>query len=102
MKTYNKLVRDLIPQIIEATGQTPVTRNLTDKEYITELKRKLQEETNEYLESGEIMELCDIIEVVYALSEATDVGIDELHLLREKKAEANGKFKQKIYLESVF
>ena len=32
-RTYNKLVRDNIPDIIIANNETPVTRILTDEEY---------------------------------------------------------------------
>ena len=32
-KTYNKLVRDNIPNIIKSNGETPITRILTNEEY---------------------------------------------------------------------
>ena len=48
MRTYNKLVRDKIPEIIEGNGEKPVTRILNDEEYLKELNTKLQEEVNEY------------------------------------------------------
>ena len=34
MKTYHKLVRDRIPEIIEADGKTCVCETLSDEEYI--------------------------------------------------------------------
>lgn len=67
---YNKLVRDKIPEIILAQGEKPVTRVLEDAEYLACLEQKLREETAEYLESGKLDELADIMEVVYALCEA--------------------------------
>ena len=39
-----KLVRDKIPQIIIEDGRTPIVRNLSDEEYLSELDRKLNEE----------------------------------------------------------
>lgn len=44
MPTYNKLVRDRIPEIISATGKSFETRILEKDEYITELKKKGYEE----------------------------------------------------------
>ena len=48
MKVYNKLVRDKIPEIIEADGKTCKTKILSDEEYIAALETKLNEEVAEY------------------------------------------------------
>ena len=56
-KTYDKLVRDRIPEIIEKSGKSCAFRLLSDAEYIRLLDEKLQEELNEYRESGETEEL---------------------------------------------
>ena len=48
---YQKLVRDNIPAIIEKSGETCVTRKLSDKEYEDALVEKLQEEVKELLEA---------------------------------------------------
>ena len=43
MKTYNKLVRDKIPEIIAGdNGKTCVTRITADAEYLESLKTKIQ------------------------------------------------------------
>jgi len=70
MKIYNKLVRDNIPEIMIKNGAKPVTRILTEEEYLKELNKKLLEEVNEYLESGSIEELADIEEVIIAILNA--------------------------------
>ncbi|OLV16334.1 hypothetical protein BOO71_0012133 [Deinococcus marmoris] len=46
----------------------------------------------EYLESGEVLELADVLEVVYALAELDGVGRAELEDLRARKAEERGGF----------
>lgn len=51
MPTYNKLIRNKIPQIIKANGKTATTRILPEEEYIKELCKKTQEELTEYLEA---------------------------------------------------
>ena len=38
-RTYNKLVRDNIPNIIKSNGETPITRILTNEEYKQELEK---------------------------------------------------------------
>ena len=40
MKVHNKLVRDRIPEIIEATDKICVTHILSDEEYILALETK--------------------------------------------------------------
>ena len=51
VKTYNKLVRDLIPDVIAAGGGTCRTRVLDDSEYLTMLDAKLDEELLEALKA---------------------------------------------------
>lgn len=100
MKIFNKLVRDRIPEIIESKGEIPVTRVLSDEEYLQELKAKLQEEVSEYLEDQNAEELADIYEVVLALLDATGVSVGEFENIRTRKAAEKGVFRDKIYLES--
>ena len=97
---YNKLVRDKIPEIIEGQGETPVTRVLENEEYLACLEQKLREETAEYLESGELDELADILEVVYALSQARGHSRTDLEAAYERKRQARGGFEKRIFLIS--
>ena len=48
MKVYNKLVRDKIPEIIEADGKVCRTHILSNEEYIVALEAKLNEDVAEY------------------------------------------------------
>lgn len=43
-----KLVRDRIPEIIKTDGKNPITRVLSEDEYLQELDTKLNEEVAEY------------------------------------------------------
>lgn len=87
-----KLVRDNIPEIIMKDGHVPHTRVLSDEEYVKQLEIKLFEETNEYLESKDVEELADILEVIYAISQFKGVALSELESVRRNKAEKNGSF----------
>lgn len=94
-----KLVRDLIPQIIEADGKTPVIRIMDDEEYLCELERKLNEEVQEYMQDGSIEEMADVLEVLRAICIARGHTPEELENVRKKKAEKRGGFEKKIYWE---
>ena len=101
MKTYNKLVRDKIPEIIENNGEVPKTRILSDEEYLIELNKKLQEEIQEYLASYDIEELADLEEVLLAILDAKNLSHEEFENIRTRKVEKRGAFKNKIFLEST-
>lgn len=100
-KKSQKLVRDKIPEKILADGKKPVTRVLDDGEYLHELIEKLGEEVEEFIETPNVEELADIKEVIIALREALGIHAGELEDVRRKKAEQNGRFKKRIYLESI-
>ncbi|MDZ4196856.1 MAG: nucleoside triphosphate pyrophosphohydrolase [Candidatus Izemoplasmatales bacterium] len=101
MKTYNKLVRDLIPQLIAEDGRLPITRFLDEWEYVVELKRKLQEEVSEFIKSGDLEELIDIGEVIHAILAIEKVSVETYQRMRLEKKEARGGFEKRIFLESV-
>lgn len=101
MRIFNKLVRDNIPDICKSNGQIPKYEMLDDKKYKIELKKKLKEETREFLYSDNIEELADIVEVVEALAHANGSSFDEVMRIKEEKAVKNGKFEKKLYLKNV-
>lgn len=92
-----KLVRDKIPEIIEASGQMPITRILDRDEYLACLEAKLDEEVREFHESKEPEELADILEVVYALAAAHGCSREQLLDIYQKKNAARGGFEKRIY-----
>ena len=97
---YNKLVRDKIPAIIEANGQKPVIRILDQEEYIDSLEQKLDEEVQEFHKDKNLEELADILEVVYALTEAKGYTCKDLADVCDKKRDVRGGFRERIYLVS--
>ena len=99
MKIYNKLVRDKIEDIMIEKGAKPVTRILSNEEYLKELDKKLLEEVKEYLESKEVEELADIEEVIIAILEAKNISRENLEEIRQTKVKKRGAFKRKLFLE---
>lgn len=101
MKVYNKLVRDKIPQIIQNNNEKCNTKILNDEDYLKELNIKLQEEVNEYLQSGEIEEIADIEEVLRAIIDLKKVAYSDFEKIRINKVAKRGAFKNKIFLIST-
>lgn len=101
MKVYNKLVRDKIPEIIEADGKVCRTHILSNEEYIVALEAKLNEEVAEYQADKNLEEMADVLEVLQAICLARGYNLGELEAMRAKKAEERGEFKEKIFLEYV-
>ena len=100
MTVYNKLVRDKIPEMIRSQGETPRIRILEQEEYTACLEAKLDEEVSEYHKERNLEELADILEVVYALAEDLGHTRQELEAAYERKHEARGGFRDRIFLIS--
>lgn len=100
-KTYHKLVRDRIPEIIEADGKTCVTEILSDEQYLEMLDTKLTEELIEYQESKSLEELADLLEVIQAVVVARGWTWGQLEQIRQEKAAQRGGFEKKILLKEV-
>lgn len=98
---YRKLVRDNIPNICIENNQKPKYRVLNDNEYKIALSKKLKEETKEYIRSGDTEELADILEVVEAIAVAQGSTFEDVLKIKETKANKNGKFEKKYFLDSV-
>ncbi len=103
MKTivYNKLVRDRIPEIIRAQGNTCVTDILSQEDYLAMLDAKLTEELAEYHQDQTIEELADLLEVLRACALARGWTLEELENIRAEKTARRGSFQQRIFLKEV-
>lgn len=99
MQTYNKLVRDNMPDRIIAKGEECLFHTATEEEYRAKLREKFLEEWQEYLVSGSSDELADILEVVEALGLLTGDSFENLLEKKLKKKEERGGFEKRIILE---
>lgn len=98
---YNKLIRDRIPEVIKKKGKACEVRTLNPEEYLFYLNKKLQEELDEYIQSGDITELMDLTEVIYSIVTLKGLTQSEFETLRLEKRAARGGFDKKLLLVSV-
>lgn len=81
-QVYDKLVRDKIPEIIEANGEKPVTRVLDDAEYWEYLLKKDQEELEEVREASSLLEskkeLADKLELIRTMAIYNGFSLDDI------------------------
>ena len=98
---FHKLVRDRIPEIIEADGKICDWETLSDTDYLRLLEEKLSEELGEYQQSKSLEELADLLEVIQAVLKARGWTWEELEQVRAEKAAKRGGFEKKILLKAV-
>ena len=101
MKTYNKLVRDRIPEIIKRDGKKCSYREIDGYVFLKALDKKFLEEFKEFKKSRSIEELADIIEILYEYMIFFCFDDMEVESKRKEKFAKNGGFKNKIFLEDV-
>ncbi|HRY91257.1 MAG TPA: nucleoside triphosphate pyrophosphohydrolase [Candidatus Gracilibacteria bacterium] len=104
-KTYNKLIRDRIPEVIRSHGKLPNYRELNREDYREALKEKLLEEAIE-LKKAESMEdmineISDVMEILDAVIEEFGINRDEVIIKKLSKKEERGAFTKKLFLEYV-
>ena len=100
-KSYQKLVRDRIPEIIVSSGRACVTEILSDEDYLQMLDAKLDEELAEYHADQNIEELADLMEVIRACAVARGYTVEDLEQVRVEKVTKRGGFEKKILLKEV-
>ncbi len=99
--THNKLIRDRIPDIIQAAGQEYAIETMTEEEFHQALRVKLVEEAQEASAAAStelLAELADLFEVMDSLMVA--YGIDRDAVLTEQKRRQieRGGFSRRIRL----
>lgn len=94
---HNKLVRDRIPDIIEANGEIAEFRTLTGDELSKLKETKLHEEFAEYLQDKSFEEAADLLEIIISQLEDKNPDMDSetvletiLTALRKKKLYRGG------------
>ncbi|MPM61171.1 hypothetical protein SDC9_108027 [bioreactor metagenome] len=97
-ESNHKAVRDRIPEILRSSGKDCAVKELSDHDFLVELENKLEEELAEYLESKEVEELSDLLEVIYRIAELRGFSKEVLESLRSKKRQERGGFDKNLIL----
>lgn len=99
--TVNKLVRDLVPALVEKDKFNFIT--LSDDDYKKELINKLKEEITELTQalknddiSAKLEEMADVLEVMSCIAKAHEIDNSLLFAKAEEKRKNNGSFLAKI------
>jgi len=100
-QTYNKLVRDRIPEIITAEGRRCAIETMSEAEYQQALLTKLVEEAQEVAGASQekrAAELADLYEVIEALVQATGLNEGDIRALQAQRRQERGGFEKRIKL----
>ena len=99
--TYNKIVRDRIPEIIEQSGKRARFVRVSPEQALAGLSEKLVEEAAEFRESGEAEELADVLEVIHGILYHRGLSMEEVERIRLKKRGERGGFLEGVRLLEV-
>lgn len=98
---HNKLVRDLIPEIISQAGRECEVKTMLQSEYYQALLNKLVEEAKEAAEAKPanlVEELADIYEVIDAILINLEIDKSLVLAKQEQKRKEKGGFSKKLRL----
>ena len=98
MTTFDKAIRDKIPEIIQKDGHSCNIQTLSDEKFLVQLEKKLSEEVTEYENDKNPEELADILEVVYRIAQLQGISKEELEKIRIKKLQDRGGFEKNLFL----
>ena len=96
-----KLVRDLIPEIIELSGKVPITCQVSGPDLIAALRVKAKEEVDELFEAEHqhlLEEIADVYEVLRALVVSENHTWSEIEEIAKDKRIKRGGFTEGLWL----
>lgn len=102
MKSYDKLVRDNIPDMIKKSGKQCDIDIIKDDRILEYLYVKLHEEIFELLDSENLDEIADVLEVVFSIGKRYGFTEDEMLIKRNEKKSQSGGFENHILLKNVY
>ena len=98
---HKKLIRDKIPQIIEAAGDRYEARVMGKAEFEKELKRKLVEEASELVKTSRkdlLNEMADVLELLKSIANFYKIDFKFLEEKQVQKRRERGGFEKRLFL----
>lgn len=98
---YDKLIRDLIPQHIEASGKDYQVEAMEEDEFRQALRDKLVEEATEAAEASPeslVTELADLLEVMDVLMQAEGLTREQVEQEQARRRQDRGGFERRLKL----
>src|SRR5580704_4180175 len=95
-----KLVRDLIPEIMKRRGQKATFYIAEEEEFLKLLGEKLIEEVHEFIQNPSKEEMADILEVLETFKEIKKYSSQEIENTRLEKKKSTGGFHNKVILKN--
>ena len=102
MKVYDKLIRDRIPEIIEASGSKCEVEVVSDEVALEYLYKKLGEEVDELLSDKNLDEIADIMEVLFAIGKKFGYSENDVLGRRNEKRDSRGCFDDNLILKKTY
>ena len=99
--TYDKLVRDKIPEIIRAEGRQCVVESMSEEGYLVALLEKLVEEAVEAKQSDPshlLTEFADILEVMQSILAVQGTEWSSVVETQESRRSERGGFEKRLKL----
>ena len=101
LPSKGKLVRDLIPEIIESSGKVPITCRVSGPDLFAALRVKAREEVDELFEAERqqlLEEIADVYEVLRALVACENHTWNEIEEIAKRKRGERGGFEDGTWL----
>ena len=88
-----KLIRDKIPELAKKEKQViNYATAENDELYVALLRNKFAEEASEFLNTGDVSELADVLTVLKAIVKATGISEEDFDKVYQEKLKTNGGF----------
>ena len=103
-RTYNKLIRDRIPEIIRADGKRCEVEVMGHEAYREALRAKILEEAEEVATAGDGQlgeEVADLLEVLDALCAVYGLDPDAVRQTQQRRRMERGAFERRLRLLRV-
>lgn len=99
--TYNRLVRDRIPDIIESMGNIPVWQELDEGGFAVALLETLVRSSERFAQTESLESLADVLESIDAWLELRGLTMEEVTRARAERRKRCGGYDRRRFLERV-